>query len=347
MYVDGKFAQDGSVPANRGLLLEPETIALIEKNPELSTITVMNKLHMFDDSSNIVPADIDMTGSRYQEYVSTPSSVINYIDERTGIVTPKYYFWVRHKNEFVKKGSNLTTTQIERMLISNDSPYMLCLLPTGNLYKTYQQLVIAGITGTVSDVNRYVMRLIDNQTLRNTTRDNTGSILKPIYSEWVMFRSMQNQTIDRLLWNLVMESILGYSLLDDTIAIPSLDRIVYDNINGTNTRYGMDNGQTFVAGPSALETILSLINNPEIDYSPIDVDYFIETHDLSNKDSLRKFLEDMYNTFPAKHINAIFFAIMFDALTNIKVDYSSHLMKTSAISVSGTAPLNVNGEFDE
>lgn len=347
LYVNGLFAQDGGVTSNGIIVLEDSTIDLVSSNPEKHTLTAMTKVGSMDGTSSVRPNDLDLTGSYEQQYVDYPSTRIDTINPNTNAVEPTYYYWVRGKQDPINATTTLTTNALERLLHTNDDAYLLGQKPHGSLNDGFAQLIISGVAGTVSEAKRYTLRMIKDHTLRNDVADINGKILKPVHSEWVMFREKQEFHIDRSLWNMVTESILGFSLADPLVPVPSLDRVVYDNVNGTLTRYGMDRGQTFVPGDQALETILLILNNPEIDYDSIDVDYFLDTHDTSTSEGILKFMTDIYDTFPAIHVNRLFFAVMMDALANTGVDYSSNLMKTSAISISGTSPLNVNGDFDE
>ena len=348
MYANGLYVQDGLVPPNQVIVLEPETLALIANMPANFELELITKTGVLGGVATTKPVDLDLTTSTFQEYVDTPMVMMNTNDHVSGANVPTYYYWVRGIAEPLP-GGYTTTSELERMISVNTNPYLICMKPSGGLNKIYSQLILCGVNGKVSDINRYSLVLFNNETLRNTPINSQGSLLKPVYSEWRMFRQNQDTSIDRALWNMVIESIVGYSIVpgQSNIAIPSLDRVIYDQINGTATQYGMNAGQAFVNGQQALNTIVALLNSPTIDYSPIDMDSFLSTHDITTNTGIITFMDDLYNSLPGPLLNTLFFSVMMDALSNSKADYSTCLMKTSGIALTGIAPLNVNGALDE
>jgi len=153
--------------------------------------------------------------------------------------------------------------------------------------------------------------------------------------------------VQRALWDKVTSSIVGHSVTDPTIVVPSLDRAIYDAQHGTSTRFGLNNDQAFVDGARALETILAHLNSATIVYDGVDIDAFLVRYNFLTKADIVTTMNAIFMTFPAKYVNMLFFAVMNDALSDHTVDYSQGLMKTSMISLSGTYAMNVNGAQDE
>jgi hypothetical protein len=347
MFADGVFVQDGPVLAGGVIDIEPETMLAFADSTRVR-LTVIRKTGIIDGLLTTVPADLDLTPASEQSYVGYPHTKMDHVAVNGVSREPLYYFWVRGMAETIDSARTITTSTLEKLVSVNDRPYVICMnevLVNGE--SRLSQLVLAGTAGIVSEPNRYTLRIRKNYTLRHQLNGSDGSMLKPTHAEWIMFRQNQDQHIDRSLWNMVTEAVIGHTIADADIAVPSLDRTIYDSVNGTSTRFGIGAGQTFVDGTEALETILLVLNSPEIDFEPIDIDYFLENHKMNTTVDLLAFMNDLYDSFPAKHVNQLFFAVMMDALANIDVDYSGSLMKTSAISINGTTPLNVNGEFDE
>lgn len=348
LFVDGMYVQDGPVLANGVIAIDPETLEIINQDVSRKMLTVIKKTGIMDGLATTKPADLDLTPLAEQSYVGYPHTMVDNVNQSGVMHQPLYYFWARGVQNTLDDAQLFTTTTIEKLVSRNERPYMICQNPEvvkGEVRMS--QLILAGISAIVSEPDRYTLRIRKNYTLRQELLNKTGSMLKPTHSEWIMFRQNQIQHINRSLWNMVTESIVGYSLKDPSVSIPALDRTIYDSINGTSTRFGIGDGQALVNGATALETILVELNSPETDFAPIDIDFFLETHTTADAEGLLKFMDDIYTSFPAHHVNKLFFAVLLDALANIDVDYSGSLMKTSAISINGITPLNVNGVFDD
>lgn len=348
MYLNGVYVQDGAIQPNGIVVLEDTTLELIGNQPERFEVTVLTKATPDANSPETRPADLDLSNSSTQAYIEYPYTRVDAVAHDGLTIEPLFYFWVRGKADPIQNTKLLTTNRLEFLVSNHDSVYMLAMKPTiADKSRRLRQLAVSGVTGVVSEPDRYVLRMINDLTLRDDLIDAYGSMVKPVYAEWIMFREGQTDRINRNLWDRITESIIGYKLNNVNIAVPSLDRVVYDTVNQTSIRYGMEPGQAFVSGQLAMETILAVLNNPDVVYEPVDVDYFLATHDTSTSAGIVKFMDHLYRAFPSEHVNRIFFAVMQDALANIAVDYSASLMKTSAISVNGVSPLNVNGALDD
>ena len=158
--------------------------------------------------------------------------------------------------------------------------------------------------------------------------------LKSYHTEWALIREKQPVNIPRALWNKVTESIIGRLLDDAGSRVPSIAREVYDLNFGTDTQYGLGEGQAFVNGELALATLLDDLEDPNNEFGPIDINVFFADHDFETEDGVITAMDDIYNTFSFEAVNRIWFKILFDALTT-KQQYPD-LFKTSWVALSGT-----------
>ena len=160
-----------------------------------------------------------------------------------------------------------------------------------------------------------------------------------------MFRQEQQFHVDRILWDKITESMVGFKLTDSTIRVPSLDRQLYDTRYLTETQYGLKDGQTFTDGVLALQSVLADLQNPDHDFQPVDINVFFELHSFDTTDEIIDSMDTIYNTFPFEHVNRIYFSVLLDALS-LKSKYPD-IFKTSMIALHGIRPFQIAGIFDE
>jgi hypothetical protein len=160
--------------------------------------------------------------------------------------------------------------------------------------------------------------------------------LKTVHAEWTMIREQQLSTIPIIWWNKVIESIIGYSLDNSSIPVPSLQYQLYDQLNGTCFRFGLKPGQAFVNGTYALNTILDDLYNPVNTFEPMDIGTFFQIYSFDTPANIAIALDGMYNNFNNININRIFFKILHDALAS-NPQYEG-IMKTSMVSTNVTKP---------
>lgn len=350
MFLDGVFVQDGYTNADGSVDLESDTVSDIAIRPFATQLTLYNKTGVLDGLPTTEPDAFELTGETLQQFVTTPYVVTTVYNEASNQPTQYYYYWVTGSS--VTVGSGYLTNQIQSFVNTFTKPYVMFSNPVvRNDTYALSQLIAVGISGLVSDTNRYVLRLVRDDSLRDRSyTDAKGNLLRPIHSEWKLFRQNQDSAVDRILWDKMVSAIIGYQVsdtaIDYTTPIPALDRVAYDKLNGTNTRYGMDAGQAFCDGAQAKVTIMAELNNPDTDFTPNDVDLFLATHDMDTDANTVTFLNDLYGTFEPARVNQIFFAVMMDALSIHGANYATGLIKTSGIAVSSSMPLNVNGVLD-
>lgn len=351
VYANGKYMQDGVIEAvpnsiNNQFPFDADVLAPYVGTAHLYQITIITKTGVVDGLATTIPDDLDLTNTDSQTYTTMPYTSIDRIATEGILPEPKYYFWVRGLIAGNKK--QISMAYAEYLIANNDSPYLTCMHPVDiEGAKCMDQLVITGISGTVTDDDRYVLRMSKNSTLRDSVTNAAGQQLNNVHSQWVMFREGQANNVSRALWDKVTESIVGYTLADPSNIVPSLDRVIYDAQHGTNTRYGLNKDQVFVDGEQALATLKAYLNSATIVYEDVDIDSFLTRFNFSTVPNTVEIMNEIFLTFPAKFVNMLFFAVLNDALSNHKVDYSKSLMKTSMVSLSGSTVLNVNGMQDE
>lgn len=350
IYANGVYLQDGVTyyagTSDGRIDLEPETIAPFKNDAHMYQLTILTKTGVVDGLPTTRPADVDLTDTTSQFYTSHPYTVVEHTTEQGEIPQPLYYFWVRGLVQGNSK--QITMANAEYLISHNDGVYMTAMHAINiDGQKFLDKLVVSGAHGMVTDDDRYVLRMEKNSTMRDSVTNTAGEVLNGVHSQWIMFREGQPNNVAQALWNKVIEAIVGYSLDDPTTSVPALDRVIYDAQHSANTRFGLNKDQAFVDGKQALDTILAYLNSSTIEYNGVDIDAFLQRYNFSTKADIVTTMNAIYMTFPAKYVNMLFFAVLNDALSNHKVDYSKSLMKTSMISLSGTYALNVNGVQDE
>lgn len=97
----------------------------------------------------------------------------------------------------------------------------------------------------------------------------------------------------------------------------------------------------------ALATIQAYLNDPGIDFAPVDINVFFQTYDFdtTDPDSIVEIMNALYNTFPYIHVNRMFFNCLLDAFS-VKGKYED-IFKTSMIALHGIRPFQVGGIFDD
>lgn len=294
-------------------------------------------------------------------------STVNTSDEQDNLIT-YYYFWVEQcTNLSTRYPNKLPVMQVRNYLLNNSDPYYvpLYLKETGNidllnntegnmLYKgavktptdivlgktplAYRQLVIKNISHYITESDRYMLRFTENLQLRNDIKSNhLNTNLKNMHTEWLLFRQFQNNNVDIRLWNKMVDALCGDQV--------SRSRLLYDKLYGTTTRYGLGTDQIFVESSIGLATVLSYLTDPSVDFSPIEINLFFETHQFDTPENIRIAMMDIYNTFGYIHVNTIWFNILHDALA-LKGNIPE-LMKTSWISLHGVQAIDINGMFDD
>ena len=139
------------------------------------------------------------------------------------------------------------------------------------------------------------------------------------------------------------ESMIALSLTDSTSRVPSLSRELYDVNYNANTRYGLGDGQAFVDGELALATLLDDLQDPNNDFSPIDINVFFAAHDFVTEAGLIDVMDDIFNTFSFESVNRLYFKFVQDAFTT-QPEFAD-LFKTSWVALQGTQIFQTEDQF--
>jgi len=356
VYVNGLFVNTSTIDIDNrvdtsgltlGVTLIPKDVVHIVKTPYSPSTADLEFNPIVEDTGEFL--------SQYKfdyEYTIINKHAVNGVD-----LIPTYYFWVSDVITRIKDSLSLVEASVELTLPTN--PYMV----VQNLFKTgtfvdfnksigYNQLIIRGLSTKVTTSDRFVLRLLKDLTLRDDLNDGSTALsLKNKHIEWFMFRQKQIQHIPLTLWNRMIESVMGYELrgFDDGVrtAVPSVDRVLYDELYGTTFRYGLEDGQAFTDPTIAINTIISIFEDPIINLDPVDKEFFLETYSFNTPENIKISLEYIYNIFPSEHVNFIMFELIQDALS-LTSKYPG-LFKTSAIALTGIKLLesagNVIDEF--
>ena len=286
----------------------------------------------------VLESVVDAISTDMIEFTSyTPYTRVDTIDSVGNVAGTKYYFWVTNKN--IKPSSTgLSLTEIQTLLKTPSVPYMFMqglkqADPSTKAPVRFSQVIIRGISKFVGDFDRFKVRFQSDDSLRDPTDIKASLTKKNVHTQWELFRKEQPYVIAQTLWDRLTEAVIGYKLNDPSIPVPSLERTLFDQTNGTATRIGMGEGQAFVDKELALNTIIKEIENPNYDLYPLDKSFFLDTFSFDTPENIRTAMDYMYNTLPHLDTNRIFFSCLHDALS-LKGQYGD-VFKTSAIALHG------------
>lgn len=379
VYVNGvlvetglPITQDGSqfyvTAANPVVLNEYDIIDIIRPVHTITTAEAAFNPDVVDDGTQMIQWKSDY------EYSTT---TFTYGGANTGATTvTNYYFWVEGSTtRDVTDSSSLSAFEVAQQLVAIPTPYFIVQRPKDDPYLMekygygmieygsifslgilteadyqvpvlYREAIIRKVASYINDDNRYFVRFTRDWALRDDPAANGKQMnLKNKHQEWLMFRRDQTSTIARVLWDRLVESLIGYKLTDSSIRVPSLERELYDAALGTDTRFGLGIDQAFVDKQLGLATVLAYLTNPLNDFSPTDIDAFFATHSFDTPANIAVAMDTIYTTFNALHVNAIWFEALSDALST-RAKYKE-LLKTSWIALHGIRVLEVGGLFDD
>ncbi len=312
-----------------------------------------------------VPTEEELNNGNYR--IVYKHNRYDYTDPVSGNKVSKYYFWVKNKtNTIYKKQRTYTLKGISKGLEKCSSPYMIVQnvrynndagygLVYGNVFDRfnfgdlpyrYTQLIVKGLEGKIKDNDRYVLRFIKDFNLRDKLRKNSLKE-KNVFEDWKLFREKQFTKIDRLLWNKVISAMIGYPMITDYIAntnipIPAMNRVVYDRLFNSDTRYGLDIDQVLLEK----EEIKAIISNELSEFYVNTIDSFKEIINELTFDFTLDTIDSMntiYSLLPTEFINKLFFAVLFVAMTK-KKEYPN-LFKTSWVAFQITQDIKPIPEF--
>jgi len=208
---------------------------------------------------------------------------------------------------------------------------------------TFTIASIAGLNNLVNMSSTFKLRFLKDYTLRDDPQEID---LKNTHKEWQLIRKLQNRRIPVQLWNKLTDALCGQDIAGNPL--PSLARTSYDEVYGTRTRYGFEDGQILVnteqGNASFVNSVINtdvtiVINNKEvpayitalgIDASTTEEE-FIEEH-FSTVEQKRATMNTIYNDASVQQVNSLFFAVLEDIVEN---NYElTDLFKTSMFMVN-------------
>ena len=306
-------------------------------------------------SRAIVPTQDQLTNGEYA--YNTPHSIEKRFDSKSGTTYNVYYYWVKDKKQPVSElNKSVTLYSAKKQLVDMQDPYMILQgirtpdfgygLIFGhvfdefafNLPYRYTQMIAKGLHGTVKDNNRFVIRFTRDFTLRDKL-DKDNITPKNCHEEWKLFREKQLEKVDRYLWNKVTEALVGFRLNSTatavtTEAVPSLNRVLFDRLYQADTQYGLGDEQVFTNKDLSLQTILSVLSNPNQEFEYINIEEFLSRHDFATPEDIIAAMNEIYLNFSVSEVNTIFFAVLHDAMS-LKMQHSE-IFKTSWVALQIT-----------
>jgi hypothetical protein len=313
-------------------------------------LTVDSAKHIHLIQSGHIPTQDELDDNLYK--YDTPFSMEEKYDVYSGTIKPIYYFWVRGTNNKHKlQNTSVSISEAEKNYKNMNHPYMIIDglrddefgygLIFGSTFdpfsyqvpNRYTKVIIKGLDGIVKGESRYTLRFTRDFTLRDTLDDALS--LKNIHQEWKLFREKQLYKIDKRLWEHIIESIIGKKtineVVNDEIILPSLERVLYDDLYNKDTKYGLGDEQAFTDKDLALFTINSILNNSNKEFFGIDIDLFRNTFNFDTENNIINTMYEIYNSFSIEDVNYIFFEILRDSFS-LKREYKD-IFKTSWVAL--------------
>ena len=193
---------------------------------------------------------------------------------------------------------------------------------------------MTGLSRTITKDDTFKMRFVRDYTLRENPHELD---LKNVHTEWTLIRPNQKRLIPEVLWWKLTDSAVGFNVGGNPV--PSTRRVLYDERNGTNTRFGFGEEQTLAPAELLRESLLDSIINTQLTIEGISIPIpdYIEGLEYENSDSwfktsesTRKIMTDIWTNGTIRQINDIFFSVLDDIISS---NYElTDLFKTSRLS---------------
>lgn len=346
---------------------------------EYDIIDIVRPVHTVTSAESAFNPDVSDDGTGLiqwkSDYQYSSVTVTTGGTDTGGQTITYYYFWVQGSTaRNPRDSSSLSVFEIAEQLTAIPTPYFVVQRPKddptlmekygygmieyGSIFSLgilteadyqvpvlYREAIIRKVSSYINDDNRYLVRFTRDWSLRDKLTSGGAVDLKDKHQEWLMFRREQTSTIPAVLWDRLVESLIGYKLTDSSIRVPSLERELYDSSYGTDTRFGLGTDQAFVDKSLGLASVIAYLTDPSNSFAPTDIDAFFATYSFDTPANIAIAMNAIYNTFNALHVNAIWFETLSDALST-RAKYKE-LLKTSWIALHGIRVLEVGGLFDD
>ena len=338
VYINGKYA------FTRNITTEMDYMDI------QSGVTTGTYLHFILRAP--APSDKEKTSLLYK--YDTPHTLETTVDPISGKIVNVYHYWVSGKsNKIVHQQREYTLQAITNGLKNCTNPYMILegLRPPGagygliygnifdefgfDLPHRYTQLIVKGLEGRVDADERYTLRFTKNYNLRDELND-TSLRRKNVHTEWKLFRELQYNKIDRYLWDRITEAICGYRMtstrtFDVNITLPSLNRIVYDNAYGSDTRIGLGPEQVFLDASVARRTVRQIVDVAVLELPEGSIKTALIDLDMSSPESTISTMDTLYLVADSTLLNRIFFECLHESFA-FKKEYAE-IFKTSWVTL--------------
>jgi len=168
--------------------------------------------------------------------------------------TTTYYFWAT--NQISRTFNNLSTSDVEQLFIYNNNPY--------HFYQGFDKWIIKNVSDYIN-YNDIALQLIRNDTIGSDQLvvDNVNNV----YKEWTLINEKSYKKVPFMLWVKIIESMIGKTL-NDYSPLPDFNKVVFDNINNKNTRYGINDGQIVGDSANVIVSLFDLLYNGSFDIVP-------------------------------------------------------------------------------
>lgn len=124
-------------------------------------------------------------------------------------------------------------------------------------------------------------------------------------------------------------------MTDQNIILPTLERTLYDEKFGTDTRFGLGDEQIFVDPDVAKATVTAILTDPSRDFVGVDIDDFVNNQlNFTTPEDIISTMEAIYESFASDDVNYIFFQILQDAFVD-KTEFEE-FFKTSWVALQIT-----------
>jgi len=198
----------------------------------------------------------------------------------------------------------------------------------------YDAITVSGLSYVVTKDNAFKLRFTRDFTLRD---DPNELDLKDTHAEWMLIRPGQRTKIPEALWNKMVNTACGEDVAGN--ALPSPQRVAYDERNGTRTQFGFGADQVLAPSDLVKSTLQFTILNTKLvdDTGSVPVPDYITFLDFNESEmwfstpsNTRNTLTRIWNEGKVSQINELFFAVLEDILAS---NYEmTDLFKTSRLS---------------
>lgn len=121
-------------------------------------------------------------------------------------------------------------------------------------------------------------------------------------------------------------------MTDRNVTLPTLERVLYDDRNNADTRFGLGPEQIFVDPELATATIIAILNDPDREFEGVTIDDFINNvFNFDTPEDIEATMNAIYDQFAAEDVNFIFFQILLDAFSR-KREFEE-IFKTSFVAL--------------